>query len=161
MKAIILPFFFICVLLSTPVDKTYAQSSGIEWLSFEELDAKIDQEPKKVLIYFYTDWCTYCRKMEKEVFTNTKLIDLINQEYFAVKFDAESQEEVTFDGIIFRNPDQKKTGKKGIHELTKLLASRQGQFIPPTFLVLDKDFTVTSRHFEYLHSEALLNILAK
>jgi thioredoxin-related protein len=96
MKALILQICLIGFMLQDAENLHQTESDGINWLSFEELDEKIDQEPKKVLIYFTTSWCTYCRKMDKEVFTNAQVIKVINQDYYAVKFDAESENEVKF-----------------------------------------------------------------
>ncbi len=84
----------------------------------------------------------------------------MKNKYFSVKFDAESEEEVTFDGVTFRNL-QTKSSRKGIHELALLLGRNQGQFAPPTFVILNENFEVTTRHFEYLHSARLIEILEK
>lgn len=160
MRKTALPFFIFHLFLATSPNIACGQKKEISWISFEELDRKLDQDQKKVLIYFYTDWCTYCRKMEKEVFTNPELVDLINEQYFPVKFDAESKEEVLFDGASFRNTGPDNAIKKSLHELAILLAQNQGQFTPPVFLILERDFTVSSRYFEYLHSEKLMRILS-
>jgi thioredoxin-related protein len=159
MKAIALQICLIGFMLQDAENLHQTESDGINWLSFEELDEKIDQEPKKVLIYFTTSWCTYCRKMDKEVFTNAQVIKAINQNYYAVKFDAESTKEVIFDRVTFRNLSPKNSRSRGIHELALLLAQNQGQFAPPTFIFLDENFEVRSRFFEYLHSQRLIEVL--
>lgn len=159
MKVLILQVWLISFMLQDAENLNRAESAEINWLSFEELDEKIDQEPKKVLIYFTTSWCTFCRKMDKEVFTNNQVIKVINQEFYAVKFDAESEKEVIFDGVTFRNSSPKNSRHRGIHELAILLAQNHGQFAPPTFIVLDENFEVTSRYFEYLYSRRLIEVL--
>jgi thioredoxin-related protein len=150
---------FLILILMCFSQQVGSQDEQIQWISFEELDEKLDQGPKKVLIYFHTSWCTYCRKMEKEVFTNPEVVKLINQQYLAVKFDAESTEEVTFEGVIFRNANPQNSFNRGVHEFTELLAMHQGQFTPPVFLVLDEKFKVIQRKFEYMSGKELLRLL--
>ena len=65
------------------------QDTSVNWLTFEELEKALAAQPKKVFIDFYTDWCSYCRKMDKVVFTHPDVITTLNQEYYAVRFDAE------------------------------------------------------------------------
>ena len=138
-----------------------AQHSGvIEWLSFEQLEDSLAVKPKKVFIDFYTDWCTYCRKMDKKVFTNPDVIALLNAEYYAVKMDAESSDTIHFDGQQFIN-DQLKKSRKPIHQMAQLLALRKGTFDPPVMVLIDEKFRVTQRYFEYLDSKKLLKALSK
>jgi thiol:disulfide interchange protein len=47
-------------------DQTTIQENqtSIEWLSFEEAVEKSDQDGRKILIEIYTDWCTWCKRMD-------------------------------------------------------------------------------------------------
>jgi thioredoxin-related protein len=131
---------------------------SVHWLTFEQLDDSLEANPKKVFIDFYTSWCTYCRKMDKVVFTKRDVVDLLNGEYYAVRFDAESESEVYFDGSIFIN-DQIGSSRNPIHQIAQLLALRDGKFTAPTLIVAEKDLTVTARYFEYMDSDRLLKAL--
>ncbi|KHJ39690.1 thiol:disulfide interchange protein DsbD [Pedobacter glucosidilyticus] len=124
----------------------------ITWLSFEQLDDSLKVKPKPVIISFYTDWCVYCKKMDKEVYSKTAVIKEINQHYYAVKFDAETKTPIHFDGKTFHKKSQ-------FHELALLLGAREKQFTPPVILILDSNFVIKSRWFEYLSSDKLLEIL--
>jgi thioredoxin-related protein len=139
------------------------QSKSIQWLTFEQLEDSLEsnpntENPKKVFIDFYTDWCTYCRKMDKVVFTKPEITDLLNDRYYAVRFDAESESEFVFAGQKFIN-DQLGKSRNPVHQIAQLLALRQGNFTPPTLVILDKDFNVTARYFEYMDSKELLRAL--
>lgn len=135
------------------------ESDKVQWLSFEQLEDSLAVKPKKVFIDFYTDWCTYCRKMDKVVFTKPAVIDLLKKEYYAVRFDAETEAEVRFGGQLFIN-DQLGYSRNPLHQIAQLLALREGQFVAPTLIILDEDFTVVARYFEYLASKQLLEVLA-
>lgn len=131
----------------------------VRWLSFEELEDSLAVKPKKVFIDFYTDWCTYCRKMDKVVFTNSEVIDVLNAHYYAVRFNAETETIVTFGGQQLVN-DQVGKSRTPIHQIPQLLATREGKFVAPTLVLLDEDFKVTSRYFEYLDRRKLLKVLS-
>lgn len=132
----------------------------IEWLTFEQLSDSLEVRPKKVIINFHTDWCTYCRKMYREVFTNPKIVKTINESYYAVSFDAESRDSVYFDGQWFTNTEATNR-RRGFHELARLLGSRNGKISVPTTLFLNPDFSIRHRSFEYLSSRKLLELLVQ
>ncbi|MCL7989473.1 thioredoxin family protein [Sphingobacterium sp. lm-10] len=149
--------FLFCSFLPAPY--TMAQEGlKIHWLSFEELADSLAKEPKKTLIFFQADWCVYCKKMEREVFTNPAVITRINQYYYAVQLDVETTDSIFFDGQLFTNKSVKK--RRGqYHDLAVLLGARNEQLVLPTTLILDKNFFLEQRHFEYLHSKKLLQLL--
>ncbi|MEM6724127.1 MAG: thioredoxin family protein [Bacteroidota bacterium] len=134
------------------------QVESVHWLTFEQLEDSLAVQPKKVFIDFYTDWCGYCRKMDKVVFTKPEVVELLNMEYYAVRFDAESESVVNFSGRQLIN-DQIGHSRRPLHQMAQLLALRETQFSAPTLIILDEAFKVKSRHFEYLDSRRLLNAL--
>ena len=134
------------------------QKPQINWLTFEQLSDSLARNPKKVLISFYTDWCVYCHKMHQEVFTNPKVVRQVNTAYYAVRFDAESTDAIHFDGQLFLNRRATKR-RKGFHDIALLLGSRNGQFAAPVTLLLDPDFRMVHRSFQYLDSKKLLELL--
>ncbi len=46
---------------------------------------------KLVFVDIYTDWCTYCHKLDKEVYTDQKVVDYFNENFINIKFDAETE----------------------------------------------------------------------
>lgn len=121
----------------------------LEWNTFQQLDSIMQTDPtldgKKILLYFHTDWCVYCRKMEQAVFTNENIKKTLRSDYIFVKMDAETDEEIYFDGIKYN----KEEGEK-YHFLANALASREGQLVFPTFLILNKDFQLLKSHYQYM-----------
>lgn len=70
----------------------------VKWMSFAEMQAAYAQNPKPILVDLYTDWCGWCKAMEKDTYGNGKVAAYINEHYYAVKFNAESKETVDFNG---------------------------------------------------------------
>ncbi|MEX0608565.1 MAG: thioredoxin fold domain-containing protein [Balneolaceae bacterium] len=72
--------------------------SGMKWYSMEEAQRKAKEEEKKVLIFGYADWCTYCRKMRKEVYSDTTVQKNIYEHYYPVQLNTESEDKIKFNG---------------------------------------------------------------
>ena len=74
---------------------------GITWVKYDEglkLASKLD---KIVFVDFYTNWCKFCHKMDKETFADKKVIDYFNDHFIAVKVNAESNTKMSLpDGDI-------------------------------------------------------------
>ncbi|MFD2600025.1 thioredoxin family protein [Sphingobacterium corticis] len=153
-------FYIWILVLLLPAPAIAQEDLAINWLSFENLSDSLSQKPKKTLIFFHADWCVYCKKMQREVLTNPKVIAEINKHYYAVQLDVESTEEITFDGQVFANKSKEK--RRGqYHELALLLGNRSGDLVLPTTIILDENFFIKERRFEYLHSKKLLTLLRK
>ncbi len=138
-----------------------AQENEVQWISFEQLEDSLAVHPKKVFIDFYADWCVYCKKMDKAAFKDPKVVAKLNTEYYAIKMDAESTDEIHFGGETFTN---KEFGKKRnpTHDIPLLLASRENYpFSLPAIVLLNENFEVTDRYFEYLSPKKLYRFLEK
>lgn len=109
----------------------------VEWLSFEEAVAKSKEEPKKLLIDIYTDWCGWCKKMDKEAYSNAELVSYINENYYPVKFNAEQKDAIQFDGHTFKFVPQ---GRRGVHELAAALTNNKLSY--PTTVFMDEEFRI-------------------
>lgn len=138
-----------------------SQNKKIDWLTFSQLEDSLKIKPKKVFVFFYADWCNYCKKMEKVGFTKSEFIKQISAEYYAVKMNAESRDTIRFYGSIYSNNNFGKS-RKPIHQIPLLLASRKNHhFTLPATLILDEHFKITNRYFEYLSPKKLVQILKK
>ena len=103
----------------------------------EEALAKSKIEKKKIFVDIYTDWCGWCRKMDKTTFNTKKVAHILNKSYYPVKLNAEQK-----DPIIFMDKEFKYTGtgRRGHHELAAFLLDSQMSY--PTVVFLDENLKV-------------------
>tara|TARA_R110001599_G_scaffold149835_2_gene333860 strand:- start:17178 stop:17675 length:498 start_codon:yes stop_codon:yes gene_type:complete len=134
------------------------KTNQINWLNFEQLEDSLKVKPKKVFIYFNADWCTYCHKMDCNVFKDQAIIERFNKDYYVVKMDIESEDTITFGNTEFRNKNAKK--RMSVHEIPLMMASRKGKpFSLPAMVFLNENFEATARYFQYLDAKQMLEIL--
>jgi len=131
-----------------------SQAQEIEWLSFEEAVEKSKKEPRKLLIDIYTDWCGWCKKMDRDAYANEVIAEYINENYYAVKFDAEQREDIEFDGHTFKFVAQ---GKRGVHELAAALTNNKLSY--PTTVFMDEKFQIIQPIPGYMNAKSLEPII--
>ena len=122
MKKIIL-FFAIATLTTLSLK---AQEK-INWISLEKAVELQKKTPKKILIDMYTVWCGPCKMLDKNTFGNNSVAKYINAHYYAVKFNAEGNEVLTFKGKLYENPNynpKKAKRRNSAHQLAKILGVR-------------------------------------
>ena len=129
-------------------------SQQINWISFNELEKVQKNNPKNVLIDIYTNWCGPCKIMDKNTFGNADIIRIINENYYAVKFNGEGNETVKFMDRIFTNPnyDSSRSQKRNSsHELTRYL----GVNAYPSTLFFDSSMNYISPIRGYLNPKQI------
>jgi thioredoxin-related protein len=121
------------VLLLLATGTASAQNTKINWISLEEAFKKIQTSPKKVMIDVYTDWCGWCKVMDQKTFTDPEVVKYVNQNYYAVKFNAESRNDV-----ILGSTTYKFSAANRAHEAA--IALLQGKMSYPSIVYLDEKF---------------------
>lgn len=108
----------------------------IEWLSWTEAIERMetDAKPKKIMVDLYTEWCGYCKKMDKTTFKDPKVVEYVNEHFYAVKFDAEQKGSLTYAKHNFQFDPSK--GRRGVHSLA--FALTDGRMSYPSMVYLDE-----------------------
>ncbi len=115
------------------------EETGIKWMSMQEALAANEEHPKKIFIDVYTDWCGWCKRMDKATFQHAQVAKYMNEHYYNVKFDGESKDSIVFKGKTFTFIPQ---GRRGYHELAAALL--QGKMSYPTVVFLDEELNMLS-----------------
>lgn len=97
-------------------------SAQISWMNLQQATEAQKTNPKKILINFYADWCNQCKSMDKNTFNNPVIEQIINENFYPVKFNSEGNETVSFMGRTFTNQNLNVGKKKNsLHDFTKFM----------------------------------------
>lgn len=109
----------------------------VKWMTFEEAVEKSRTEKRKIFIDVYTDWCGWCKVMDKKTFSQPAVAKLLNEKYYPVKFNAEHREDIVYNGTTFKFIEQ---GGRGTHQLAAALLNNQLSY--PSVVFLNEDFAI-------------------
>lgn len=132
-----------------------ATAQEVKWLSWSEAAelATTAENPKKVFVDIYTDWCGWCKKMDKDTFQNAEVAAYMAENFYMVKLDGEGKEDIEFKGKVFKFVP---SGRKGYHEFAAALM--QGKMSYPTTVFLDEKMNILSPVPGYQKPKPFLNI---
>lgn len=130
-------FLYIFLIVSTSVPYRAVAQSRIKWITWEEAIERSKKEKRKIFIDIYTDWCGWCKKLDKTTFAQEDIADYINANYYPIKFDAEMER-----SVVLKEKEYKfvKSGRNGYHELAAQLL--QGRMSYPSMVFLDEEFNM-------------------
>src|SRR6516225_7746018 len=78
-----------------------APSDQVEWMSLAQAETAIQKEKKPVLIDLYTDWCGWCKVMDKKTYSNKHVIEYVQDKFYPVRVNAESRENIIWNGKTY------------------------------------------------------------
>ena len=147
MKKFFITFFLFIVTLTV-------SAQDIEWISIEKAIEMNKIVPKLILIDVYTDWCGWCKRMDKTTYSNKVIIDYINKNYYAVKLDGEQKEDIVFNNYTFKFKAQ---GRRGYNEFTAALLN--GKLSYPTTVFMNEKVQLLDRVPGYLDATMMEKVI--
>lgn len=73
----------------------------ISWMTIGEAAARLQQEKKPILIDLYTNWCGWCKQMDRRTYSNKHVAEYLNDKFYTVKLDAETRDVLNWDGRTY------------------------------------------------------------
>lgn len=116
------------------------RADRVTWTSYGAGLEAARAEDRPMLVAFVTDWCGYCRKMDRTTWTHPSVVDRLARDVVAVRVDADEAVE--------------RAGYKG-----RDLAARYGVYGYPTVMLIDGDGEVISRTGGYMEPRQFLGWL--
>ena len=126
-------------------NESKTKADSITWHKYEDGLKLAGENGKQVLIDFSTSWCGWCKKMDRETFTDSRVIDFINEHFVAVRIDGDSPRKIEMDGF-------KTTEKK----IAKEMYGVRGY---PTFWFLESDGAKIGSQPGYQSPDAFMSLL--
>lgn len=152
---LLLAVFSIGSLSAQEEKKQEKTTQKIEWLSFEEAVKRNETEPKKFIIDVWTTWCGWCKRMDATTFSDPVIIEYINQNYHAVKLNAERIDTVIVGGNTFINENP--TGRRSPHQLAISLLN--GKMSYPSIVYLDENVNMLQPLSGYQDAKSIEPVL--
>ena len=84
---------------------------AIKWYTLNEAIELNKAEPRNFVVDVYTYWCGWCKRMDAQTFSNQIIADYVNENYYAVKFNAEQKGTLTVGEKEYNFVDN---GRRGI-----------------------------------------------
>ncbi|MFY8033451.1 MAG: thioredoxin family protein [Flexibacteraceae bacterium] len=76
------------------IEVSTTSAEGLKFFTgtFEEALKASKKQNKPVFIDAYTDWCGWCKKMDKSTFADAKVVEELNSKFIVVKMNMEQGE---------------------------------------------------------------------
>ena len=89
------------------------QTDKLVWLGWNEGYQKAVKTNKILLVDAYTDWCGWCKRMDRDTYTDAEVIKKINDYFIPVKFNPEIKD------VTYKIDDQTVTGAQLYGQLSR------------------------------------------
>lgn len=147
-------FLTVMVLLlvgAYPIYGQQSQTANMQWYDFEEARQLTAENEKDLFLFMEADWCGICKRMHREVFTDSTIQSLLSTYFYPVRIDIESKEKLTFNG--------KRMTSKAFSKKMKLNATPTAIFLQPDHTVIGSkpgfmDVSELSALLKYIHTDA-------
>ncbi len=148
-------FFVLIFAIYGPLFGQSGEEVTVNWVTIEEAEALNRENPRKIFIDFYTDWCGWCKRMDATTFSNPIIAKYLNENFYAVKFNAEQTEPLTFRGTEFVNENSGQ--RRSAHNFA--IAVLQGRMGYPSMAFFDENLDLITAMSGYRPPEGLEPIL--
>lgn len=106
-----------------------ALSDEVAWHDFSKGYAMVKAKKRPAVIDFYTEWCSWCKVMDKKTFSEKSVKKVLNRDFVAMRLNPEtSTETIHFDGKVFTPMEfYRALGGSGFPSM--VFMDKQGKFI--------------------------------
>lgn len=111
------------------ITQSFKASEELPWVDFNTGYATAIKKKKLVLVDVYTDWCGWCKVMDRETYTKADIVALLKSKFVAVKFNPEKKD------IVYKYQGKNYTGQ----ELAGVISNYQLTGYPTTIVINPKN----------------------
>lgn len=90
---------FALTLLARPV--AAAETAPVKWQGWDPGLRTAVKTQRPILVDVYTDWCGWCRRMDRDVYAQADVRDYLARRFVTVKLNAEAGDEASYEGKMY------------------------------------------------------------
>lgn len=109
------------------------QANRFEWKDWNVAYPEAVENQKILLVDIYTDWCGWCKKMDRDTYAKPRIQNKIAGDFIAVKFNPEKSRKYLVNGKSFNGKELLSMlvqGKRIGYPTTVFLVPQDGKFKP-------------------------------
>lgn len=116
-------------------------NAQVQWKTIEQA-SQTDMSKNKKLFFidFSTSWCGWCKKMDRDTFSDPVVAAILNKYYIPVHFDAEGNSTFTWNGTKYSN-NTAAGQKASTHSFTRAILGQKIGY--PSFAVFNSNGGLT------------------
>jgi len=112
---------------------SFSQLAQINWVSYEEAVELSKTSPKYFFFDVYTDWCGYCKKMDKNTFSHPQIAAYMNEHFYCIKLNAEKDGPIQHQGKTYQIEGRYHTFASVVNNGKRVGGYPTVSFIDPSF----------------------------
>ncbi|MFN4972999.1 MAG: thioredoxin family protein [Bacteroidota bacterium] len=124
LRLVVLSVFAFSILSFSP------KNDELKWYGFNEGYQLAKKKNKIMLVDVYTDWCGWCKRMDRDTYAKADIIASINKDYVPIKFNPE------ITGVVYTYGGKEYTNGQ---ELAQVISQNQITGYPTTIFIYPKE----------------------
>ena len=111
-------------------DKNLIKKEQLHWMTLQEAETAMLKERRPMLIDLYTSWCGWCKVMDKKTYSNKQVIDYVQDKFYPVRINAETQENLNWGNKLYGFNSQYRANDLAVYLTYGQLSFPTTVFIP-------------------------------
>lgn len=87
------------------ITNSFKPAGEIQWMGFNDGYKLARKTGKIMLVDVYTDWCGWCKRMDRDAYAKSEVAEIVGKDFVAVKFNPELDGSYLFDGKTYSGND--------------------------------------------------------